>query len=880
MNTEALANGPRPWHALTAADVVDALDTNAALGLTRDEAQRRLDRVGPNRLPEAPSPSWLSRLASQFTQLLVVLLIAAAVVSAVIGDRLDAIAIGTIVAINGFLGFAQEYRAERALSSQRAMSTPRARVLRDGYETQIDAVAVVPGDVLLVAAGESVAADARLLQEAGLRTDEALLTGESTPVEKSVAAVDADNDLADRSSMTYQGTLAIAGRASGIVIATGANTEMGKIAASVSMQRRPATPLQRRLERLGRVLAAGALLLSMVVLGTSLLRGLGFEEGFFTAVSLSVAAVPEGLPAATTIVLALAVQRMAARNALVRRLLAVETLGSVTVICADKTGTLTENSMRVEELWLDGRTHPARATADIHGSLLTRLLRIAALCNDARTAADGITHGDPTEVALLELADSLMPDLRPGLKDVPRLGEIPFDAARRRMTVEIDVDGSRRVLTKGAPEIVIPRAATLAGSGHDVPLDESARQKILADAEAMAHRGLRVLALADGEASALPGERDLTLIGLVGMADPLRAEARPAIARAIGAGIRVVMITGDHVMTARAIARQVGLHATQVVTGRDLLDRSESELAQIAVDADVFARVTSEHKLSIVQALRANGEIVAMTGDGVNDAPALRAADIGVAMGVGGTDVARDAADLVLADNNFNTIVAAIEEGRTVFANIRSLIHFLLTCNLAEVVVVLTLLVAVGATPLLPIQILFVNLLTDSLPALALGGEPSEPEFMRSRPRRSIAIFGRDSAAALLGIGALIALATFAAYAWGQTSGDDALASRLTFATLVGSQLSASFAFRSQLFGLSTAEPLAAVRPVRPGAVAVFYARIQDAETVASPSGGAVCGFLCAIGRRSSQAFRIARRRATNNQSPRRRVASVSYDSL
>lgn len=822
MNPEAWSTEPRPWHALPAQDIVDEFRTSDALGLTRDEAQRRLDRIGPNRLPEAPSPSWLSRLASQFTQLLVVLLMAAAVVSAVIGDRLDAIAIGTIVAINGFLGFAQEYRAERALSSLRAMSTPRARVLRDGRETEIDAAAVVPGDVLFVAAGEAVAADARLLEESGLQADEALMTGESTPVEKSVAAVDADNDLADRASMIYQGTLAIAGRASGIVIATGANTEMGKIAASVSLQRRPTTPLQQRLERLGRVLAGVALLLSAAVLGVSLMRGLGFEESFFTAVSLSVAAVPEGLPAATTIVLALAVQRMATRNALVRRLLAVETLGSVTVICADKTGTLTENSMRVEELWLDGRTHLARTTADIERNLLRRLLRVAALCNDARTVADGAAHGDPTEVALLELADSLMPDLRPGLKDVPRLREIPFDAARRRMTVEMDVDGSSRVLTKGAPETVIPRAATLAGSGQDVSLDESTRQMIFADAEAMAHRGLRVLALADGEASAMLDERHLTLIGLVGMADPLRAEARPAIARAIGAGIRVVMITGDHAMTARAIARQVGLHATRVVTGRDLTDRSESELARIVVAADVFARVTSEHKLSIVQALRANGEIVAMTGDGVNDAPALRAADIGVAMGVGGTDVARDAADLVLGDNNFNTIVAAIEEGRTVFANLRELIHFLLTCNLAEVVVVFGLLVTVGATPLLPIQILFVNLLTDSLPAFALGVEPAEPEFMRSRPRRSPAIFGRDSAAALFGIGALIALATFAAYAWGQASGDDALASRLTFATLVGSQLSASFAFRSRLtFGLPTAEePLAAVRcsRVRPGA--------------------------------------------------------------
>jgi Ca2+-transporting ATPase len=790
---------PRQWHALPDHEVVDALGADATRGLTHDEAQRRIERFGPNRLPEAPSPSWLSRLASQFTQLLIVLLIAAAVVSAVIGDPLDAIAIATIVAVNGLLGFVQDYRAERALSSLSTMTTPRARIVRAGHETQVDAEAVVPGDVLLVAAGESVAADARLIEEAGLLTDEALLTGESTPVEKGMAAVREDADLADRSSMIYQGALAVAGRARGIVVATGANTEVGKIAAAVSVQRRPETPLQRRLERLSRVLAVAALLLSIIVLGTSLVRGLGFEAGFFTAVSLAVAAVPEGLPAATTIVLALAVQRMATRNALVRRLLAVETLGSVTVICADKTGTLTENSMRVAEVWLDGRTQPARTTADIDNGLLTRLLRAAVLCNDAGIDAAGTPYGDPTEVALLELADSIMPELRASLSGVSRLEEIPFDTSRRRMSVVVEVDGSSRVLTKGAPETVIPRAAALAGIGRDVPLDERARQRILADADAMAHRGLRVLALADGAPSAMPEERDLTLIGLVGMADPLRPEARPAIARAIAAGIRVVMITGDHEVTARVIARQAGLQAEHVVTGRDLADRSESELARIVADADVFARVTSEHKLSIVRALRTNGEVVAMTGDGVNDAPALRAADIGIAMGKGGTEVAREAADLVLGDNNFDTIVAAVEEGRTVFANLRGLIHFLLTCNLAEVAVVFGLLVTIGTTPLVPIQILFVNLLTDSLPALALGVEPAQPEFMRSRPRRSGAIFGRDSAAALFGIGALIAMATFAAYAWGQMSGDDALASRLTFATLVGSQLSASLAFRSDV---------------------------------------------------------------------------------
>ena len=392
MNVGSEAFEPRSWHALPDSDVANTLGTDTARGLTADEAKRRLDRCGANRLPEERAASWHIRLAAQFTQLLVVLLVAAAIVSVAIGDRLDAIAIGAIVVINGMIGFVQEARAEHALGSLRAMSTPLATVLRDGRVSQIDATAVVPGDVLVIGAGETVAADARLFDEAALRADEALLTGESTPVEKGVAPVAADADLGDRSSVVYQGTLAVAGRARGVVVATGANTEMGKIAASVARQRRPSTPLQQRLERLGRVLVGAALLLSVAVLATSLVRGLGFETGFFTAVSLSVAAVPEGLPAATTIVLALSVQRMAARNALMRRLPAVETLGSVTVICVDKTGTLTENSMRIEELWLDGRIHAVDSGQEVDRDLLARLLTVSVLCNDAAIGGVGDTR--------------------------------------------------------------------------------------------------------------------------------------------------------------------------------------------------------------------------------------------------------------------------------------------------------------------------------------------------------------------------------------------------------------------------------------------------------------------------------------------------------
>jgi Ca2+-transporting ATPase len=796
VRNDLLASQHRAWFVEEAAAVAAQLEADLGAGLSGTVARQRLTVAGPNRLPEAPSPSWPSRLLSQFGQLLILLLVAAAVVSLALGDWVDAIAIAAIVLLNGLLGFYQEYRAEQALRALEAMGARRASVLRDGHETTIEAEDVVPGDLLLLAAGDTVAADARLIEGPGLRADEALLTGESTPVDKRTDAVSPQADLAERTSMVHQGTLIVAGRGKAVVTATGGKTEMGMIAASVSAQRRPATPLQQRLDALGRVLVGAAVALSAVVLITSLIRGLGFEEGFFTAVSLAVAAVPEGLPAATTIVLALAVQRMAARDALVRRLLAVETLGSVTVICADKTGTLTQNSMRVEEIWVNGSALRVPNAERIGKNLIERLLTIAVLCNDADRGADGV-RGDPTEVALLELADSVSPELRMAPRS-SRLAEVPFDTNRRRMTVVIEIGGAARLLTKGAPEAILTRSTRLAKPDGDVAIDEVTREKVLADADAMAERGLRVLALADGAQSSFPEERDLTLVGLVGMADPLRPEARAAVATALAAGIRVVMITGDHALTAKAIGSDVGLPSTRIVTGRELTARSEADLAHLAQDTNVFARVTSEHKLQIVRALRSHGEIVAMTGDGVNDAPALRAADIGIAMGEGGTDVARAASDLILADNNFDTIVAAIEEGRTVFANLRGLIHFLLTCNLAEVLVVFGLLVAVGATPLIPVQILFVNLLTDSLPALALGVEPAEPQFMRSGPRQSRSIFGRDSLAALLGIGSLIAAVTLAAYAWGQSAGEDELASSMTFATLVGSQLAASLAFRSQ----------------------------------------------------------------------------------
>jgi Ca2+-transporting ATPase len=772
------AGAPRPdaWHSLPPAAVVEALGSSLENGLTSAEAHKRLLEFGPNRPPEAEPRSPLLLLAAQFRSLVVYILVAAAGVSLFLGDVVEALAVAVILLLNAGLGFFQEYRSQRALEALQSMVAPQATVVRDGQARRVDVSDLVPGDVFVLEGGDVVPADGRILQSVALRVSEALLTGESVPVDKTAASVPADTPLAERSSMVYQGTSVAAGRGVCLATATGSATEVGRVAGLISRGPEQQTPLQHRLNDVGRFLVVGAIVLCVVVFAVGVLRGIEAGDMFLTAASLAVAAIPEGLPAATTVVLALGVQRMARRNVIVRRLSSVETLGSVNVIFTDKTGTLTENRMVVEDFW-------APADRD-------EALRAMALCNNAVLDSGGNHVGDPTEVALLQFAERSGLDPRAAGRDWRRLDEAPFDPARARMSVLAQGPGGQtRIYSKGAPESVLPLCSS-------VPPATAER------VSAMASQGLRVLALASREAPPGEGlgeaEDGLTMVGLVGLGDPLRAEAIDALEAAAASGVRVVMLTGDHPATAAAIGRRLGLDG-EIVTGRMVDELPIEELEAHQAKSQVFARVTSEHKLRIVQAARDRGDIVGMTGDGVNDAPALHAADIGIAMGEGGTDVAREAADMVLLDNSFASIVEAIRQGRTIYANIQRFVHFLLSCNLAEVSVIFLALLVWSTSPLTPLQILYVNLLTDGLPALALGFEPADPSVMTRPPRPAKSrIISRRSLVPILGIGGSLSACALAAYALGRHWGGDALGADMTLAALVGAHLGAAFVFRNE----------------------------------------------------------------------------------
>lgn len=802
---EPVVDGQTAWHALPPGDVAERLGTSASCGLSLSEAERRLAAHGPNVLPQAHGRPWLRTLSEQFAQVLVAILMAAAVVSGALGEFLDAGVILAIVVLNGVLGFVQEHRAERALNALRSLAPPMAMAVRDGQTLVLPAEALVPGDLIRLQSGDVVPADGRLVEVAGLRVDEAILTGESLAVDKRMAPTQADAALGDRLSMTYQGSHVVSGRAAVLITGTGMATELGRIALSLERQSAPDSPLQRQLAHTGRWLVYGAGTLCAGVLATGLLRGIELHEMFLTSVSLAVAAIPEGLPAATTVVLALGVQRMAGRKAVVRRLSAVEALGSVTAICTDKTGTLTENRLRARELWTIAGPFtvedlPLRAKAD---ATLDAAIRAAVLCNDA-SPADGAkpASGDPTETALLDLAQDAGLDPAEIRAGAPRVWEIPFDAERARMTVVCEMRGERNAYIKGAPEAILPDCVRSADAGREEPLTAELRAQALAAAAEMASYGMRVLAIAQRplpSTSPEPeAETELTFLALLGLSDRLRPNAANSIAATRAAGIRVLMLTGDHPEIARAIASELHLPTQRVALGRELEGLDEAGIARILSDTNVFARVSSAHKPRIVEALRREGHIVAMTGDGVNDAPALQLADVGVAMTGTGTDVARDASDIVLLDNNYGTILAAIEEGRTIYENIRKVVHYLLTCNAAELAVVFLVLLFGGVAPLLPTQILFINLVTDGLPALALGREPSEANIM-SRPPRSprAGILTSRSVVPLVGIGGLVAGPTIAAYLWGNSVGGEDMGRQFTFATLVGTQITASFTFRS-----------------------------------------------------------------------------------
>lgn len=822
-------------YTLQADQVLRLLQTDGRSGLTHAEAALRLERYGPNQLQEAPPVPLWRKLLGQFKELVIWILIVAAMISGALGEWVDTIAIVAIVLLNGIIGLVQEERASRALAALRKLSAPTARAIRGGEVCTLPARELVPGDIVELAAGDHVPADVRLLQGFGLHVQEAALTGESTPVEKAHSCtLPAETALGDRCNMAYMGTVVSAGKGLGAVVATGMATELGHIAGMLEEQEPEPTPLQRRLEQLGKVLVVVCLLVVGLVFGMQMYRGGELVEVFLLSVSLAVAAVPEGLPAVVTIALALGVQRMVRRHALVRKLPSVETLGSVTVICSDKTGTLTRNEMTVRviaagdhlyevtgagyfprgeflRLPVEAEERSAARPAAVQAAddaELRQVLTIGVHCNNSHVRprpTDDVWEvlGDPTEGALLVAA------LKAGLdasRDRERiLFEIPFDSQRKAMSVVVAGNAEQAVMyTKGAAEVVLEMCTHERRSGRIQPLTAERRAVIMERNARLAARALRVLALAYREIDGVPRgpfvEGDLVFAGLVGMMDPPREEVREAVARCRKASIRPVMITGDHPATALAIARELDLCGPEdvTVTGQQLDAMDDDQLAAKVAHIAVYARVSAAHKLRIVQAWKRLGHIVAMTGDGVNDAPAVKAADIGIAMGVSGTDVTKEAADMVLSDDNFASIVNAVEEGRGIFDNIQKFVHYLLGCNTGEVLFMFFAALMGWPAPLTATQILWINLVTDGLPALALAMERPTRDVMSwpPRPPREPVITLRRGLLMLVQ-GALVAMAASIGFAVVRATGTEAMARSVAFTIMALSQLGFSLACRS-----------------------------------------------------------------------------------
>lgn len=846
------------FHRRSSTAVLRELEVELPLGLTQSEALRRLKEYGDNELIERGIKAPWIILWEQMTASVVVVLIVAAVVSALLGDYKDSAAIAAIIVLNAILGFSQEYRAEKAIAALKKLAVPSAKVRRDSEVLSMPVVNLVPGDIVLFEAGDFVPADCRLIESAGLQTLEAALTGESEPIRKITDPLDqADLSLGDRRNMVYMGTFATSGRGVAVVTATGMRTELGHIAVMLQAVKNEPTPLQRRLHHLGKVLAGAALLLVAVIFVHGLLRGENLKLMFLTAVSIGVAAVPEGLPAVVTIALTLGAQRMLKRKALIRKLPAVETLGSVTVICSDKTGTLTENRMRVVTLQLAEysvdtdsylRSRPLNASTPSWGdaSGIPLLLAGGTLCNDAhvRTSTKqsevAIPFGDPTEIALVAAAADQGLSKAELQQLMPRVAEVPFSPERKRMTTVhqmacdpslipdelasvCDGNPTRYVaFSKGAVDTLLELSTTVWVGGKPQPLNQQWRERMAAANDGLAENGMRVIGMAFRCLDSLPSpmevnnvEREMTFVGMFGLIDSPRQEAASAVATCQVAGIRPVMITGDHPLTARYIAEKVGIASTkQPLTGFEL-DHLSDQLKSLVESTSVYARVTPAHKLKIVQALQENGEIVAMTGDGVNDAPALKRADIGVAMGVTGTDVAKEAADIVLLDDNFATIVAAVEEGRVIYDNVRKFIKYILATNSGEIWTMLVAPFLNMPLPLLPLQILWMNLVTDGFPALALGVEPAEPDTMRRPPYPpNESIFARGMGTHVIWVGLLMAFLSVSV-GYGYWHAGRSNWQTMLFTTLTLSQMAHAMAIRSErssLFqiGLLTNKPLLA----------------------------------------------------------------------
>ncbi|TYO97456.1 calcium-transporting P-type ATPase, PMR1-type [Desulfallas thermosapovorans] len=833
---------PEIWQKLSAEETAMRLEVDTVKGLTDHEARNRLERLGPNTLERGPDVAMWQMFLNQFKDFMVLVLLAATAISGFLGEWSDAVTISIIVLLNAVLGVVHEYRAERSMEALRELASPEARVIRNGMERKIPAAELVPGDIVLLEAGDRVPADIRLTQTVDLAAVEAVLTGESTPVRKHTRPLEQAAGPADAANMVFMGTALTRGRGQGIVVATGMATEMGQIAGMIQEAEQESTPLQKRLAQLGRGLVFFCLAVCAMVVVVGVLRGEAVYQMFLTGVSLAVAAIPEGLPAIVTVALAIGVQRMIRKHAIIRRLPAVETLGCATFICSDKTGTLTQNEMTVRRVYLSGRElevsgegydPKGKFTGDAApgGPDFDKLMKLAALCNNATLYRDSISigglfrknsparesawkiAGDPTEGALLVLAAKAGFWRERLEKKARRLAEIPFDSERKRMTVIYQEAGKIEALVKGAPDVVLKLCTHYLRNGRPVPLDARSRAAVLEANSAMADGALRVLGLAYRE---LPGkfdaerveagdvERDLVFVGLAGMIDPPRPSAISAVHTCRRAGIRVAMITGDHQLTAQAVAREMGIAGrdSRVITGEQLEQMSDEELAAVAENVHVYARVSPRHKLRIVRALKRQGHVVAMTGDGVNDAPAIKEADIGIAMGITGTDVTREASAMVLADDNFTSIVAAVEEGRGIYDNIRKFIRYLLSCNVGEVLVMFLAVLGGMPLPLLPIQILWMNLVTDGLPAMALGVDPIDRDIMRRPPRDpEESIFSNGLAWRIISSGAVIAVLTLAVFALSYSGGHDVdLARTMAFNTLVFLQLFYVFSCRSEYF--------------------------------------------------------------------------------
>jgi Ca2+-transporting ATPase len=747
MNTRA------PWHTQTLDQTLAALEVTTD-GLTTKEARRRLTAYGPNELPRTEGSTPWSILFAQFKNVLILILLVATALSAFLGDVLESAVIAAIVLFAILLGFIQEFRAERAMDALRRMAAPTATVLRDGREQDTPSGELVPGDIILIAAGSRIPADARLIDVANLKLNEAALTGESLPVEKHTGVL-SDPDLAvgDRRNLVFFGTDVAYGRGRALIVTTGTDTELGQITGMLQAVEEHRTPLQENLDRVGRVLAVAAAIVVVLIAGLGLLRGEPLLEMFTFGVALAVAVVPEALPAVVTISLAIGVQQMVKRNALVRHLPAVETLGSTSVICSDKTGTLTRDEMTVREIWIDGNSFAVTGSGYVPtGKIelvsgtnperedLERLLAGAALACDAHLEQEEWSwhlYGDPTEGALIVAAAKAGLDKKALQSTMPRIGEIPFSSERKRMTTLHRTEGGTVAYAKGAAEVILDGCDRYAGAGKPTTLDAGVRAGVEAATRGMAQKALRVLAVAyKPDAELGTAERNMIFLGLLGMIDPPRTEAKDAIAKCEHAGIKPVMITGDHPETAQAIARELGILAGgRVVVGREIDAMSDEELQARVAEIEVYARVSPEHKLRVVTAWQKQGRICAMTGDGVNDAPALKKADIGVAMGITGTDVSREAADMTLMDDNFASIVGAVEEGRAIFGNIKKYLMYLLSSNIGEIGIMAAATLAGLPLPLSAVQILYVNLATDGLPALALSFDPPERDLMDRPPR-------------------------------------------------------------------------------------------------------------------------------------------------